>query len=94
MTSSSGKEKERAQVQRLWLTICFVAFFVLFFLYVWLWIDPSLLYHGVGVSLRVGLFLAPGLQFPVFSWSPGFSNGFLLYPGGPTEYLSALLSQC
>jgi len=91
MTSSSGKENERAQVQRLWPTVCFAGFFVLFFLYVWLWVDPSLLYHGVGMPMDDELFT--GLQFPFFSWSPRFFTGFLAYPGGPVEYLSRLLSQ-
>jgi len=34
-----------------------------------------------------------GPHFPVFSWSPGFLKVHLLYPGGPIDYLSALLSQ-
>jgi len=46
------------------------------------------------MSVEVTPVMGAGLQFPVFSWSPGFFKGFLLYPGGPIEYLSALLSQC
>jgi len=91
MTSSLGKGNEPAQVQKLWATVCFVGFFVLFFLYVWVWVDPSLLYHGVGMPMDDELFT--GLQFPYFSWSPRFFTGFLAYPGGPVEYLSRLLSQ-
>ncbi len=92
MTSSLGNGNERAKVQKLWATVCFVGFFVLFFLYVWLWVDPSLLYHGVGMLM--GDELLTGLQFPFFSWSARFFMGFLASPGGPIEYLSALLSQC
>ncbi len=92
MTSSLGKGNERAQVQKPWATVCLVGFFVLFFLYVWLWADPSLLYHSTGVLMNDEP--SAGLEFPFFSWSPRFFEGFLLYPGGPVEYLSALLSQC
>jgi len=46
------------------------------------------------MSVEVAPSLDSGLQFPVFSWSRRFFKSFLLYPGGPIEYLSALLSQC
>ena len=53
-------------------------FFVLFYLYIWLRIDPGLLYHA---------------QEPVFFWSSAFSQDFWGYPGGWVEYLSSFLSQ-
>jgi len=59
-----------------------VAFFGLLYLYVWQWVDPSLLYHG-----------AKAPTFPAFSSSLKFLKSFLVLPGGPAQYLAALLSQ-
>jgi hypothetical protein len=59
-----------------------VVFYVLFYLYLWLWVDPSLLRHGQG-----------SLSFPEFSLRSSFIRGFLGNPGGPTECLVAFLSQ-
>ncbi len=73
----------KASPNHIWPTFHFVVFFLMFYLYVWLWVDPSLLFHGVGTFL-----------FPTFSRSPSFLMDLLLRPGGPVEYLSALLSQC
>lgn len=56
-------------------------FFLLFYLYVWLRVDPRLMYF----------WLSPA--FPTFSLSPGFFRAFLARPGGPVEYLAAFLSQ-
>jgi len=86
---------EKAKLKHIWSIIYFGIFFVLFFLYVWLWIDPSLLYQSAGLPMPVarGSELYRQLLFPAFSWSPYFFKDFLLYPGGPVEYLSALLSQ-
>jgi hypothetical protein len=53
-------------------------FFLLFFLYVWLRIDPSLTYQE---------------QESVFFFGVAFFSRFLGVPGGMTEYLSSLLSQ-
>jgi len=88
--SSSGK----AIPTRIWAAAYSVGFFVLLFLYVWLWTDPSLLYHGGGLLSFVVSAPNTENQFPIFSWSWGFFNNFLTYPGGPIDYLSALLSQC
>ena len=60
----------------------FVVFFGLVYLYLWLWVDPSLLYHG-----------AEAPTFPAFSSSLGFFKSFFVLPGGPIEYLAALVSQ-
>ncbi|MDA0334542.1 MAG: DUF6057 family protein, partial [bacterium] len=52
--------------------------FGLLYLYVWLRIDPSLIYH---------------VQEPVFHRGWTFFRHFLVIPGGPTEYMAALLGQ-
>ena len=62
--------------------IRFAIFFILFYLYLWLRIDPGLLYHGHGM-----------VPFPVFYRGEEFFRGFLFYPGGLTKYISALLYQ-
>jgi len=46
--------------------------------YVWAGIDPRLIYH---------------CQRPIFYTYPGFLNDFLRYPGGPADYLYALVAQ-
>ena len=58
-------------------------FFVSFYLYLWLYVDLRLIYHGAGVITN----------FPVFYKGWTFFKPFLAYPGGPIEYLSAFLSQ-
>ena len=52
--------------------------FGLMYLYVWLRIDPSLIYH---------------VQEPVFRRGWTFFHHFLVIPGGPTAYIAALLGQ-
>lgn len=54
------------------------ALFGLFYLHLWLRVDPRLIYHS---------------QEPVFSRGWGFFAFYGTYPGGVVEYLSALLSQ-
>jgi len=58
-------------------------FFILFYLYLWLYVDLRLVYHGAGIITN----------FPVFYKGWGFFLPFLSSPGGPVEYLSAFLSQ-
>jgi hypothetical protein len=65
-----------------WLLQSFI-FFTLFYLYLWLYIDPKLIYHGAGIITN----------FQVFYKTWSFFLPFLSYPGGPVEYLSAFLSQ-
>jgi len=60
-----------------------LVFFILFYLYLWLKVDLRLIYHGGGVITN----------FPVFLRGWTFFQQFTAYPGGPVEYLSALLSQ-
>jgi len=67
----------------------FPVFFILFYLYVWLRIDPGLFYHAQGM-----LYHGPGsIPFPVFYRGTEFFREFLAYPGGLTEYFSAFLYQ-
>ena len=56
----------------------FPAFFILFFLYVLVKINPALYYQG---------------HEPEFFFDSRFFHGFLSYPGGPVEYISAFFSQ-
>jgi hypothetical protein len=55
-----------------------VAFFAAFAIYAWAGIDTRLIYHWQG---------------PVFTTIPGFPGEFLKYPGGPADYLQALIAQ-
>jgi len=54
-----------------------------FYLYLWLYVDLRLIYHGAGIITN----------FPVFYKGWSFFLPFLSYPGGPVEYLSAFFSQ-
>ena len=65
-----------------WLLQSFI-FFILFYLYLRLYVDLRLIYHGAGIITN----------FPVFYKSWSFFLPFLSYPGGLVEYLSAFLSQ-
>ena len=64
-------------------TIRTFIFFALFYLYIWLVVEPRFLYAGGGVITN----------FPVFFKGWEFFRHFLSYPGGLVEYLSAFLSQ-
>lgn len=57
--------------------------FALFFLWLWQAVGPHLLFHGAGVITN----------FPSFYTTWDFFLEHTAYPGGPTEYLSAFLSQ-
>ena len=63
--------------------VCTASFFGLYWLYVCLRIEPTLIYHGHGSLLK----------FPVFFVDGSFIKGFLVRPGGLAECLSAFLSQ-
>jgi hypothetical protein len=65
------------------LPLTSIMFFACFYLYVWLFIEPELIYHGFGVFGRYPIFLT--------GWS--FFRDFLGYPGGLIEYISAFFSQ-
>lgn len=80
-----GKYMKLISERRLSLPLIrFAFFFVIFYLYVCFFIDPRLIYHGYGIIPT---------PVPAFYWGTGFINRFLTYPGGLTEYISALLSQ-
>lgn len=55
-----------------------VIFFSVYYLYIWLYVNPALYYQQ---------------QQPVFLIDNRFFNGFLSYPGGLTEYIDAFISQ-
>ena len=58
-------------------------FFVLFYLYLWLYLDLRLIYYSAGMVTH----------FPVFFRGWGFFLEFTSYPGGPCEYVAAFLAQ-
>ena len=62
--------------------LLFAVFFGIAYVYLWLRVDPSLLYHG-----------SEAPTFPAFSTTSAFLKNFFVLPGGPVEYLAALLSQ-
>ncbi|MBN1505274.1 MAG: hypothetical protein JW955_00425 [Sedimentisphaerales bacterium] len=64
-------------------TVRELLFFTLFYLYVWLVIEPHLIFHG---SDRI-------TNFPSFYTTWRFFASHLSWPGGLIEYLSAFLSQ-
>jgi len=65
------------------IPICTAVFFSLYYLYVYLRIDPTLIYHGHVFKLK----------FPVFFVDVSFIKSFLVRPSGFVECLSAFLSQ-
>jgi len=83
----SPEESRTAAAARLAWLFVWAALAVAFFLYVWLRIDPALVYHTYWVRVNIGL------GIPVFSFSAPFLRRFLLYPGGPVEGAAALLVQ-
>lgn len=60
-----------------------ILFFVCFYLYIWLFVEPCLIYHGYGMTIA----------YPEFWVDSQFLNDSLSYPGGMVEYLAAFLSQ-
>ena len=73
--SGAGKNAGRA--------IRAVVFFGLFYLYLWLYVDLGLIYHGGGIIAN----------FPVFFRGWAFFEQFTSYPGGLVAYAGAFLSQ-
>ncbi len=57
-------------------------FFILFFLFVWLWIDPKLIYHGHGQSI----------MYPICTSEMNIFADFPPFPGRATMYVAARLS--
>lgn len=60
-----------------------IALFVLLFLYLWLFVDLRFLYSGGGIATN----------FPVYFKGWAFFRDFLARPGGPLEYVAAVLCQ-
>lgn len=60
-----------------------VIFFVCFYLYVWLSIEPRLIYHSFGTLIA----------YPAFSIDWEFLRNSLQFPGGVVEYIGGFLSQ-
>ncbi len=58
-------------------------FFLAFYLYLWLYVDLRLIYHGGGIIAN----------FPVFFRGWAFFESFTSYPGGLVEYAGAFLAQ-
>jgi hypothetical protein len=79
--NKSLKEKTNRQIEKLPLTS--IIFFICVYLYLWLIVDPKLIYHSFGVFY----------ENLVFYKGVSFLKGFLQYPGGLIEYFSAFLSQ-
>lgn len=61
----------------------YLLFFTFFYLYLWLAVEPHLIFHG---SDRI-------TNFPSFYRTWDFLASHVSHPGGPIEYLSAFLSQ-
>ncbi len=74
---------EKLSGQNAGVTVRRLLFFIAFYLYVWLGIEPHLIYHGGGVITN----------FPFFYLDLAFLQKFLTYPGGAVEYIAAFLSQ-
>jgi len=77
--------KEKVFTKRQVLSLDSVAFFAVFYLCVWLLVEPRLIYHAFG-------------RF-IIDWTPfltgwGFFLECLTKIGGPIVYVSAFLSQC
>ncbi|HUT47409.1 MAG TPA: DUF6057 family protein [Sedimentisphaerales bacterium] len=69
--------------QRFFLPLLTAVFFGLYYLYVYLCVEPTLFYHGHIFKLK----------FPVFSLDVSFIKSFLVRPSGFVECLSSFLSQ-
>jgi len=69
--------------QSICLPGCTAVFFGLYYLYVYLCVEPTLIYHGHIFKLK----------FPVFFVDVSFIKSFLVRPSGFVECLSAFLSQ-
>ncbi|MCL5279120.1 MAG: DUF6057 family protein [Planctomycetes bacterium] len=79
------EEVKGARASRLAAFLPFhLLFFVLCFLYLWLVVEPHLIYHGFGTLLP---------DAPPFATGWSFLTDTLSLPGGPVIYVSGFLSQ-
>jgi len=76
---------EKIASRRPWFGLEMASFLLLFYFYVWLVIDPRLIYHSLGI-------LAPYRCFAFQTGWPFFTE-HLGRVGGPVEYVARLLSQ-
>ena len=67
---------------RIWLNTQPLLLFAALYVWLWLRVDTSLMFHDVVTA-----------YFPVFSWRIDFLHEFLLRPGGPIECLTYLILQ-
>ncbi len=65
------------------LPVVSMVFFSLFYLFLWLVIEPELVYHYFEISQQTPFFKTGGL----------FLRDCFSYPGGPSQYLAAFLTQ-
>ena len=68
--------------QNLGYSIQTCVFFLMFFIFVWLWIDPKLIYHGHGQSVI----------YPICTSKMNTFSGYPAFPGKTTMYVAARLS--
>ena len=79
------KEVPAAKISGILGFLCsHLPFFVLCFLYMWLVVEPDLIYYGFGTLLP---------DAPPFATGWSFFRDSVSLPGGPVIYLSGLLSQ-
>jgi len=78
------KAEEAGAFNLLTFSCSYVLFFVLCFLYLWLVVEPNLIYHGFGTLLP---------DAPAFATGWSFLKDSLSTPGGPVLYVSGFLSQ-
>ncbi len=67
-----------AEYNKFYYLIVNAIFFICFFLWFWLRVDPKIIYQ---------------YQEPIFFFNVRFFHEFLLYPGGVVDYISAFLAQ-
>lgn len=80
-----GEEGRKATASDLLaFPLSYLLFFLLCFLYLWLVVEPNLIYHCFGTILP---------DAPTFAAGGSFLRDSLGVPGGPATYVSGLLSQ-
>jgi hypothetical protein len=84
--TKTGREegKKEGASGPLTFSCSYLLFFVLCFVYLWLVVEPHLIYHGFGTLLP---------DAPQFATGWSFLKDSLNQPGGPVIYISGFLSQ-
>ena len=67
--------------------------FLAYFLFVWLWINPAIIYYDPGSYLYSSSTPIPSLPDIYTTWSAAFAKVFF-YPGEIADYCGAALSRC